>query len=214
MIKKKFIDKDGKHLKEFDYDLDDRRWGISISNRPKKRRLYNDAEEKDIEPIKKRTRFEIDLSEHETTRATADRFDMSDNESFIRSLNDPKCKELILKHYNIKGDIKEPGVTQSDFIKQIRNIKRSSGIKDPDPKIKVNPNHIEINRLCKNQTNRGLDMLFNGVHGLDVKEKQLMVIRANQIALNHNNLSNQQLSLSKLLNSSSNAEVSRALGGM
>ena len=69
-------------------------------------------------------------------------------------------------------------------------------------------------KLCKNQTNRGLDTLFDGVYGIDVKDEQLMVIRANQIALNQNNLSNQQLSPSKLLNSCSNADVSRALGGM
>ena len=139
---------------------------------------------------------------------------MADDESFIRNLVDPKCKELILKHYNIKGDIDDSTFSQSEFIKQIRNIKKGDGNKDPDPKLKVNPNQIEINKLCKNQTIRGLDMLFDGVHGLDVKEKQLMVIRANQIALNKNNLSNQQLSSSKLLNSCSNADVSRALGGM
>ena len=57
-------------------------------------------------------------------------------------------------------------------------------------------------------------MLFVRTHGLDVKDKQLIVIRANQIALNRSNLSNQQLSLSKLLNSTSNADASRALGGM
>ena len=57
-------------------------------------------------------------------------------------------------------------------------------------------------------------MLFDGLHALDVKEKQLMVFRANQIAVNQKNLSNQQLSSSPSLNSCSNADASRALGGM
>ena len=214
LLKNKFIDKDGNHLKDLNYKLDEQRWGISNLQPSKRSRSEDNPEEKSMEPPKKKSRVSFDLSDENTAKLIADKFDMSDNESFIRSLNDPNCKELILKHYNINEDNEENGITKSDFIKQIRNIKKGSGIKDPDPKIKVNPNHIEINRLCKNQTNRGLDMLFDGIHGLDVKDKQLMVIRANQIALNHNNLSNQQLSLSKLLNSSSNADVSRALGGM
>ena len=125
-----------------------------------------------------------------------------------------KCKQLILKHYGTDINTEDQPFNQGDFIKQIKSIKKGQGIKDPDPKIKINPNQIEMQKLCKNQTNRGLDMLFDGANGLDVKDKQLMVIRANQIALNQSNLSNQQLSSPKLSNSSSNSDVSRALGGM
>ena len=129
LIKKKYIDENRKMLKDFDYQLDNERWGISNLNHSRKRKSSKDVDEKSAEPLNKRSwTVSIDLSESvpdSTAKAIAEKFDMLDNKSFIEKLNDPKCKDLMLKHYNLNGKVNDNNLfNQANLIKQIRKINR------------------------------------------------------------------------------------------
>ena len=97
LIKKNFIDKHGAVLKEFNYKLDDERWRIDNSNinsNNKKRQLQMDGSDQG-EPPRKKSRIHFDLSNTvstDTVKAIAERFDMSDNGSFIENLNNPSVE--------------------------------------------------------------------------------------------------------------------------
>ena len=94
------------------------------------------------------------------------------------------------------------------------NIRSADGHVVPKPKSKVNGIRVDVKSIIQNQNNRGINCVAeNPIYGLDIKDKQCIVIRTNQIAARHD-LSEQQTNLSELLNSFSNDEVARALKGI
>ena len=75
LIKKKFIAKNGKLLKDFDYELDDKRWGIDNTLNSKKRRLDTESKD-DNEPPRKKSRVIPNTLVNNAAKSIAEKFDI------------------------------------------------------------------------------------------------------------------------------------------
>ena len=221
LIKKKLIDKDGKKLKEWRYELNVNNWGISVKPFQVKRKRRKNPTSPWYQPSLKKhkksnqgtqpksiieARENFNKSMDSNTNPNSLWNDLSNQQIFRSSLPSPD----ILNQSESTSESRSDG---NDIINQVRNIRKSHGHNLPKPALSKNPIRIDINSLIKNQSNRGINAASQSPLGLDIKDKECIVIRTNQIA-NNKQLSNQQKNLSYLLNNYSNSEIARTLKGM
>ena len=236
LLKKKLIDRNGKKLKPWLYVLDPQNWGISIkvSKRKKKRGRSKDKNVNEFyQPDRKRVKFDdVDNNVNDKRMESSEIIDNFENALDSGSFNDfwnvvanQQFFDSVLQNaqsdqqYNKKRvESDKCGDTQkksgaSDLVEKIRKIRNMDGHKIPKPKEKINNIRIDVKSIIQNQNNRGIDCVARDpVLGLDIKDKQCVVIRVNEIA-SRKDLTKQQTHLSKLLNSYSNDDIARALKG-